>query len=62
MIVGFILKKRGSLSQIDSPPNTTTSTSVSICMTDSVPVSAHCAAVQRTSTGTNTSVAPTTPL
>ncbi|MCY1379332.1 hypothetical protein D9M69_670410 [compost metagenome] len=59
--MGFILKNFGSFSQIDSPPKTTTSTSVATCMGESLPVSRQSASVLSAKTGTNTSVASIKP-
>ena len=59
MIVGLILKKRGSFSQTDSPPNTTTRIRVAICMGDSLPVSRQRTSVASAKAGMKTSVAKT---
>ncbi len=51
MIVGFILKNRSSFRNTVSPPNTTTSTSVTICIFDSVPVRRHSRKVVKARSG-----------
>jgi hypothetical protein len=61
MIVGFILKKRSSLSQTVSPPNTTTSTAVASCILESVPVRCQSTAVDARISGMNSAVTTTKP-
>ena len=56
MIVGFILKKRGSLNHTLSPPKTTIRTAVITCIRDRCPVSRHSTPIDSRKTGTNPAV------
>src|SRR6056297_515086 len=56
MIVGFILKNRGSLNQTLIPPNTMISTAVTTCIRDRCPVSHQSIPIASRKTGMNPAV------
>ncbi len=61
MKVGFILKKRSSFSQMVRPPNTITSTSVTSCIFESLPVSRQIRKVVSASRGMKQAVTKMNP-
>src|SRR6056297_1290327 len=61
MIVGFILKNRGSLNHTLMPPKTMISTAVTTCIRDRCPVSHHSTPIASRNTGMNPAVTTINP-